>query len=356
MTRQKVSRNLICCLVFEDWYLECVGKTEGVTTHRMIFKQKLRSSTRFVVRDGEFPNIVRLGDSHSPWRDFYHLLLTISWPGFIALLSALYFAINTLFALAYLVGGNHIANARPGSFSDAFFFSVQTMASIGYGAMYPATLYGNWLVVIEALVGLLVIAMATGAIFARFSLPTARIIFSHYAVIAPHNGVPTLMFRTANKRRNRILEAQLWVTLVRDEVTTEGEYLRRFHDLPLMRSHTPLFALTWTAMHPIVPSSPLFNETAESLTESHAEIVVALTGIDETMAQTIHARHSFIADEIRWNYKLADILLWMPDGRRAIDYTSFDRVIPLRDPQDSQASQEAGGVHPQDPHQSEFGS
>ena len=296
----------------------------------MVLNQKRRPSARLVVRDGEFPDVVRLGDPHSGWRDLYHLFLTLSWPGFIGVLGLTYLAINTLFALAYLMGGESIANANPGSFFDAFFFSVQTMASIGYGAMFPQTFYANCLVVMEAFVGLLFIAMATGMSFARFSLPTARILFSHYAVISPHNGVPTLMFRTANKRRNRILEAQLWVTLVRDETTVEGEFFRRFYDMELTRSHTPLFALSWTAMHPIDPNSPLYGETPESLTAANAELIVILTGIDEDMSQTIHARHSFISDEILWDYHFYDILGWTQDERRAIDFRNFHRVRPWK--------------------------
>lgn len=295
----------------------------------MVLYQQRQPSTRLVVRDGETSDIVRFGDPHSQWRDLYHLLLTIPWPGFTGLLGLLYLAVNALFALAYILGGDCIASPTPGSFSDAFFFSIQTMASIGYGAMHPTTVYANCLVVMESFMGLLFIAMATGMIFSRFSLPTARILFSHVAVIAHYNNTPTLMFRTANQRRNRILEAQLWVTLVRDEITAEGEYLRRFHDLQLIRSHTPLFALTWTAMHPIDPSSPLYGETPESLAESRAEIVVTITGIDETMSQTIHARHSFITDEILWNQKFVDILGWTRDGRRAIDFNSFHRVEPI---------------------------
>ena len=295
----------------------------------MVLYQRRQPPTRLVIRDGETPDIVRFGDPHSQWRDLYYLLLTIPWSGFIGLLGLLYLAVNALFALAYLLGGDCIASSNPGSFSDAFFFSVQTMASIGYGAMHPTTVYANCLVVMESFMGLLFIAMATGMIFSRFSLPTARILFSHVAVITQHNNVPTLMFRTANKRRNRILEAQLWVTLVQDEITPEGEYLRRFHDLRLIRSHTPLFALTWTAMHPIDSSSPLYGETPESLAKSCAEIVVTITGIDETMSQTIHARHSFITDEILWNRKFVDILGWTREGRRAIDFNNFHRVKPV---------------------------
>ncbi|WP_008310779.1 ion channel [Leptolyngbya sp. PCC 6406] len=291
-------------------------------------KSVRRPSQRIATRDGEFPNIVRIGTRQAPWRDLYHLLLTISWVGFVALLLCTYLVINSVFALAYWLGEDAIANADPDAFLDAFFFSVQTMASIGYGAMYPQTLYGHWLVVLESFVGLLFIAMATGMVFARFSIPTSRIVFSHYAVVAPMNGIPTLMFRTANQRRNRILEAQLWVTLVRDEETAEGEQLRRFYDLKLTRAHTPLFALTWTAMHPIDTLSPLYGETQASLAHCQGEIIVILTGMDETISQTIHARHSFIADEILWSHRFEDILGWLGD-RRSIDYRRFDQVTSL---------------------------
>ncbi|HIK43467.1 MAG TPA: ATP-sensitive inward rectifier potassium channel 10 [Leptolyngbyaceae cyanobacterium M65_K2018_010] len=292
----------------------------------MLLNPKHRNSQRIIDRDGGYPQVVRLGELPSPWQDLYHRLLTLSWPGFIALLALAYLAINALFALAYLARDGAIANARPGSFLDALYFSVQTMASIGYGAMYPQTHYANWLVILEAFIGLMLLAMATGLCFARFSLPTARIIFSHYALVAPWNNQPTLMFRTANRRRNRILEARLWVTLVRDEITAEGEFFRRFYDLPMVRAQTPLFALSWTAMHPIDEHSPLYGETPASLAATHAEIIVILTGLDETLSQTIHARHSFVADEILWGYQFLDILGQTSDGRRSIDFRNFHRV------------------------------
>lgn len=296
----------------------------------MLSRDSHRSPQRIVNRDGESIDILRIGDPHSPWRDVYHLLLTISWPGFVGLLLVAYLLLNGAFGIAYWLGDDAIANANPNSLLDAFFFSVQTMASIGYGAMYPQTVYANWLVVIEAFLGLVFIATATGVIFARFSVPTAHILFSHFAVVSPFNGTPCLMFRTANKRRNRILEAQLWVTLVRDEFTREGELFRRFHDLELIRSHTPLFALTWTGMHLIDEHSPLYGETPESLQRDHAEIIVIITGIDENLSQTIHARHSFVVDEIRWNYRFKDVLGWTKNGKRAINFRNFDEVYEVR--------------------------
>lgn len=241
----------------------------------------------------------------------------------------LYLSANALFALVYLAGGNCIENAHPGSFADAFFFSVQTMASIGYGAMYPRNFYANAVVTVEAVLGLLGVAIVTGLAFTRFSIPTAKVLFSHVAVIAPFDGVPTLMFRTANERHSLIVQAQIQVTLVRNEVNLEGRFMRREYDLRLIRSQTAIFALAWMVMHPIDEHSPLYGVTAEMLAESEAEIVVTLSGLDQTVSQTIHARHSFVANEILWNMWFVDIMSKTPDGKRAVDYTQFHNVVPI---------------------------
>lgn len=283
---------------------------------------------RIARQNGRF-NIVGMGAWYSYWRDPYHLLLTIPWSGFLTLIALGYVAANAVFALLYLAGGNGIENAQPDNFLDAFFFSVQTMASIGYGAMYPRTAYANVLVAIEALVGLLGLAMATGLMFARFSRPTARVLFSRVAVIAPYDSVPTLMFRAANQRRNQIPEAQLRIGLVRDEVNAEGQFMRRFYDLKLVRSQNPIFVLTWTAMHQIDELSPLYGATPELLAATETALVVTLTGIDETVSQTIHARHTFGAQDILWSKRFVDILLRTPNGQRYIDYSRFHDVIPL---------------------------
>ncbi|WP_293147883.1 MULTISPECIES: ion channel [unclassified Microcoleus] len=285
---------------------------------------------RLVSRKGQFPlSIVKLGVPRLHFADLYHRLLTLSWPQFFMLICLSYVLTNSLFALAYLAGGDCIANARPGSFKDAFYFSVQTMATIGYGAMYPRTEYANTIVAIEAFFGLWGVAMVTGLAFSRFSRPSARVIFSRVAIIAPFNGVPTLMYRAGNQRFNQILEAQQRATLIRDEVTSEGEYMRRFYDLQLMRSQSPIFALTWTVMHAIDENSPLYQLTAKDLIEQQAEIVITLTGIDDTVSQTIHARHSFVASEIVWNMRFVDIIHRKPDGSRVVDYTLFHDVKPV---------------------------
>lgn len=295
-----------------------------------MLKPRLRRASKrlLLYREQRYPNIERLGVTHSYWGDLYHILLTISWAAFIMLVSGCYLLVNGLFAVAYGFDASAIANLDNG-FQDLFFFSVQTMASIGYGAMYPTSLYTHWLVVVESIFGLFFVAVTTGLVFARFSLPTARILYSRVAVVAPFNGVPTLMFRTANERRNYILEAQLWVTLVRDEITEEGEHIRRFHDLPLVRSHTPVFSLSWTAMHRITRDSPFYGETAETLRQSRAEIIVTLTGLDETLSQTIHERHAFSAYDIYWNHKFVDIISDSGEGRSVIDYNHFHSIDPI---------------------------
>lgn len=293
-------------------------------------KKKRRSflKVRILKQDGRL-NIEGQNKWYSYWRDPYHLLLTLPWPWFLGLVSLGYVVSNALFAVAYLIGGDGIANARPGNFFDAFFFSIQTMASIGYGAMYPKSDYANTLVAIESLVGLMGLAMGTGLAFARFSRPTARVVFSQVAVVAPFDGVPTLMFRVANKRRNQILEAQLSLSLVRDEINAEGQFIRRFYQLKLVRSQNPVFILTWLAMHPIDENSPLYGATPEMLATAETMLIVTLTGIDETVSQTIHDRHSYIAPEILWNHRFVDIISRKPDGQRFVDYNHFHNVEPL---------------------------
>jgi inward rectifier potassium channel len=269
----------------------------------------------------------------TPWLgDLYHQLLTLPWWAFLLGLSGVYLGLNVAFALLYLLGDGAIANARPGVFSDVFFFSVETLSTIGYGQMSPATPYGNIIMTVEALFGLALIAVSAGLMFARFSRPTARVMFSKIAVVSEYNGIPTLSFRLANERRNQILEAQVSVTLVRDELTAEGEWMRRFYDLQLARQRSPIFAMTFTVMHPIDPASPLWNATPSSLVAQAAEIVVTVTGFDETISRAVHARTSYLADEVLWGRRFADVITETQDGRLAIDYRRLHDTEPIQPP------------------------
>jgi inward rectifier potassium channel len=264
-----------------------------------------------------------------PLNDLYHRMLSTSWLVLLALIILGYLAVNCVFGLLYLAGGDCIENARPGSFSDMFFFSVQTLGTIGYGKLVPHTVYANVLVTMEVLTGLLGFALATGLFFSKFARPTARVLFSKVMVVGPRNGVPHLMFRMANERANQIVEASVRLSLMRSEKTAEGETLRRIHDMKLVRPETPIFAMTWTALHPIDAESPLHGQTVEQLRAVNAEFVVSMMGTDETFSQTVHARYGYHLDDIVWGARLADIFVTTPEGERVVDYRQFHTTVPV---------------------------
>ncbi len=271
--------------------------------------------------------IVRLGGHRQPLRDFYHFWLVTPWPALVGLVLALFGGANATFAGGYLALGDAIENARPGSFSDAFFFSVQTMATIGYGKMAPKGIGGNVLVSFEALVGLLGFSVVTGLVFAKLARPTARVLFSRIAVIALRDRVPSLMFRMANERANQIVDANIRVVLARMEKTAEGERVRHFHELDLTRSWAAFFSLTWTVIHPLHEGSPLFGKSLDELEQEGAEIIVLVTGVDETFSQPIHARYSYVPSDLVWGGNFVDVLARLPDGRWQVDYTKFHEAI-----------------------------
>jgi inward rectifier potassium channel len=220
-------------------------------------------ASRTFLRDGTY-NIERRGlPRRRITQDVYFHLLGLKWRWLIAYVAVIYTAVNSLFALLYLGFGNAIANARHGSFEDAFFFSVQTMATIGYGTMVPSGFVGNLLVTIESVLGMVTVAVMTGLVYAKFSRPTSRVVFTNHAVVTKQNGVPTLLFRVANERDSVIVEARMRVILMKSEKTAEGATMRRFHDLALIRSETPLFPLSWMVAHTIDEKSPLFGLTAK---------------------------------------------------------------------------------------------
>jgi len=213
--------------------------------------------------------------------------------------------VNLIFASLYFLGDHAINNAH--AFSDCFFFSVETLATVGYGNMSPATFYGHCVATAEIITGMLSLAVITSLVFARFSKPTARILFSRFAVIAPYNGVPTLMFRVANQRHSYILEVGASLVLVRDEETADGHSLTRFHDLKLERARSPMFALTWQIMHRIDESSPLYGVTQQAMQEGDMRLAVTLTGMDEIFAAAISARHTYNHEDIQVDRRFVDI-------------------------------------------------
>ncbi len=287
-------------------------------------------------------SIERVGGSRGVWDDLYHRLLAAKWRWLLLSVLAVYLGANAFFAALYLLGGDCLENARPGSVVDAFFFSVQTMATIGYGKMVPRTPYANVVVSIEALCGLVSTAMATGLMFAKFARPTARVLFSDKALIVNRDGVRSLIFRMANARGNQIVEAALHVTLLRAEQTLEGEPVRRFHDLSLARANNPIFVMSWTAAHPIISESPMFGVTPEKLVEWEALIIVSLVGMDETSGQAVHARHAYGVSDVLWGRRFVDIIEVLPDGRRVMHFERFHETQPQDDSQSTAASRGAG--------------
>ena len=276
---------------------------------------------------GELPNVRAIGQKWAPFDDLYHSILTAAWWQFFAYVALALLGINTLFAIPYYLAEGSVSNAS--SFEDAFFFSVQTMATIGYGGMAPATRFAHVLVTLESIVGILSTALITGATFAKFAKPTARVLFSQKIVVTVRHGVPTMMFRMANWRRNQVVEAQLRVALLIDEVSPEGDRIRRPLEIKLVRDRTALFFLSFQAMHIIDENSPFYGKGAlDKLRAQSAQIYLTLTGMDETIGQAIHARCTYALDDIVWNARFADVISADPDGTRQIDYTKFHETVP----------------------------
>lgn len=272
------------------------------------------------------PAILATEREDSRLSDLYHRLLTESWPALLVRIALTFIAVNAMFAVVYMLDDG-VENARAGSFGDAFFFSVQTMATIGYGKMSPQSFLANVMVSFEALTGLIGLAVVTGLIFAKFSRPTARVRFSKVAIVSRRDGVPSLMFRMANLRGNRIVDATVRVVFARQETTLEGEEMRRFYDLKLQRDRNSIFIYSWTAIHPIDKTSPFYGQSVKSMEEKSCEIIASVVGLDETFAQTVHARHVYKPREVLWDRRFVDILERRADGTLWIDYTHFDDVI-----------------------------
>lgn len=268
-----------------------------------------------------------------PWQDLYHLFMTMSWPKLFASYAGFFALFNLVFAAAYEVQPGDVANLHPAGYWGRFFFSVETLATVGYGDMHPQTVYAHIIASVEIFTGLMSLALITGMMFARFSRPTARILFARHAVVRVFDGMRTLMLRAANERQNVIMEATAQLRLVRDERTAEGYRIRRIYDLPLRRSEQPVFLYGWNLMHVIDEASPLAGETAESLKTSKAFLLLTIGGIDETTGQMLMSRQEYHPSSLRWDHTFADIFTTGEDGIDRFDYTKFHDVEPLDQPQ-----------------------
>src|ERR1700719_1644769 len=214
------------------------------------------------------------------FQDLYHYCMTVTWPQLFGTFAAFFLCFDLLFGFLYHLIPGCIANLNPPGFAGAFFFSVETLATVGYGDMHPQTLYGHVVAMIEIFIGLMSLALITGIMFARFSRPRARFLFTKNAVVRPIDGKLTLLVRAANQRQNVVQDASAQLHMLRDEVTEEGFRIRRVIDLPLVRSQHPMFVLGWTIMHVIDDASPLKSETEESLHENAAAIILSVSGTD----------------------------------------------------------------------------
>ena len=287
-----------------------------------------RSSSPITVRAGH-REFVKVNVRKYDWRDIYHLVLTLTWPQFALMILGVYLCINLLFAGLYLLGGNCIAELSPGSFTDHFFFSVETLATVGYGHAYPASLYGHCVATLEILVGLFGLAVLTGLIFVRFSRPTARIRFSMVAVVAPFDGIPTLMIRLANLRHHAMVEADFRLLLMRSEVTKEGEDVRRFYPLRLQFDHLISFPAALTVRHVIDETSPLHGLTAEDLKLTDSRMLASIVCTDPVIQARVPTQTEYVHEQIAWNRQFAEIYTEDAAGRYTVDYSKFDETVEL---------------------------
>ena len=303
------------------------GDRDSRAGARPVPRTSLSSIVR--VREGQRLALVK-GQDSSRWTDIYHRTLMEPWSVFLLSLLVLFLALHAVFAFLYVLDPHGIANARPGSYWDAFLFSVQTIDVNNFSGMAPKTPYAHGVVVMETFaINYGYLGLVISLMFARFSRPFSRVVFSKVALITPFDGVPTLMFRAANQRGNSILDAEAVVSLAQTMTTHEGISMRRFEELKLVRQRTSLFALSWTVMHRIDETSPLYGHTPESLMAGEVEILAVLSGVDDTLADRIYARHVYMAEEVQWERRFADILSFTAQGRRVIDLNRFHDTVPI---------------------------
>jgi inward rectifier potassium channel len=269
-----------------------------------------------------------LGLTPGFWTDLYHRAMTVSWPAFFATAALIFIALNALFAVLYSLGNRPIANVAGQGILDLFYFSIETLATVGYGDMHPQTNYGHFVATVEIFTGMSFLAVMTGLIFARFSRPRARFVFADHPVVTMHQGHSTLMIRLANARHNAISRATARMWLIRVESSKAGDQLRRFYELKVERDEHPMFVLSWTLFHTIDKDSILHGATAAELEDADALLVVNVDGLDDSSAQQLYARRIYAPHDIRWRHRYRNITSVSPEGRFQLDYTKFHDVVP----------------------------
>jgi len=268
------------------------------------------------------------GLAHGFWTDLYHRSMTVHWPVFFGVAAAIFVFLNAVFAFLYWLGHEPIANVAGHEPLELFYFSVETLATVGYGDMHPQTHYGHFIATVEIFTGMSFLAVMTGLIFARFSRPRARFIFANHPVVTVHQGQPTLMIRIANERNNTISQATARLWLIRMETTAEGTDFRRYYELSLDRSEHPMFMLSWSIFHTIDETSPLYRMTPADLAAADAALTLNVSGVDDNSAQYLYARKLYNHQDIRWNYRYRDITSFSELGTLVIDYSVFHEITP----------------------------
>lgn len=278
---------------------------------------------RAINKDGSF-NVRRRGFSRLAG-SAYLRLVTMTWPRFLLAVLVYYLAVNSLFAAIYQMIGNGTLHASEhdlglSGFARAFFFSAQTLTTVGYGSLYPFGPAAHVVAALEAAVGLMGFALATGLLFARFSRPSARLVFSERALVSPlRDGGSSLQFRIANERSNVLMEVEAYVMLMTVERNASGVLQRNFVELPLERKKIYFLALTWTIVHPIDESSPLWGRTAADLEKLQAELLILIKGFDDAFSQVVHRRYSYRFDEIEWSARFGTVFDVSPAGHLELD-------------------------------------
>ncbi|MEM8856900.1 MAG: ion channel [Chloroflexota bacterium] len=269
------------------------------------------------------------GANRSPMADLYYYLIAVSWTRLLALSFAGFVAINLLFATLYYVGLEGVTNAQPGSFSDAFFFSVQTFSTIGFGAMSPSTPYTHILVTVESFAGLITVALATGLIFAKFARPKGAIEFSNKMLIYNRDGVPHLHFRMSNQRMSEVYNMKVRVSAVIQEVSAEGHQISRNLSLPQVREEVSFFTTNWLSMHCLDENSPLHGVTAENIAERVFVFIVTVEGLDATLMQTVQASYFYRAKDVLFDRHFQDMLTFDLERGIVLHQDRLNKTEPI---------------------------
>ena len=271
-------------------------------------------------------SLAKKGVSKFDWADPYGMAVRLGWRRFLATILCIYAGFTGIFAAAYMIFPGAVGNSRPGAFSDHFFFSLETLATVGYGEMYPATFYGHCVATVEILTGVFFSAILTGLVFVRFSKPRAKFVFADHPVVTVHNGTSTLMLRVGNGRAAVLADARVKVSVLMSEETTEGASFRRTHELALARSTIPVFALTWTIMHHIDERSPLHGLDAAGFLADDVRMFVSLEARDPDLATVVHELHDYGPSEILFGMRYADVITIDEQKRPTADMTRISEV------------------------------